>query len=390
MSISELNSQESLIFLFCRIDFGGHESMSINIIEQILIDTSISVTVICPDSDCKVAHAVNKLIQRYSNILLVYHDQNLPAFQGLFLPFLVNKILKISVVLKQRPEQLVIVIAGGLEQSVGGGVASKWAKKTAILYTPFGRTVTQSGGRFAFVRDVLAGLLWRRRFDAYITITSDEAKALERNGVDKNRIKIFRNFLDRKKWGNAKVKDFNIGVTQVPKIAIVGRISFRQKRQDELVKCLAGSLNQSENKYRFDFLGDGPDLVELQELVVLYKSVDSFCLKGWVDVTPELLGQYEIVLVVSNLEADPLIVAEALLSGTRVLVNKESNAESRFIDKLVYKQKSLSLLLTKIEEVIEADPSEYQVVQKLYKSIYLRTGCGQEFIDIVEGIVGNE
>jgi glycosyltransferase involved in cell wall biosynthesis len=98
---------------------------------------------------------------------------------------------------------------------------------------------------------------------------------------------------------------------------MIGRIEFRQKQQHLLVQALASNPSLATSCHLV-FAGDGPDHAALLELVGRHGISATFL--PWCD--PALLYQALDALVIpSRYEGLPLVMLEALASGTAVLAS---------------------------------------------------------------------
>lgn len=111
----------------------------------------------------------------------------------------------------------------------------------------------------------------------------------------------------------------------------IGRIDFRQKGQDRLLRVVR---DQVFPKYgsasRLTFIGDGPDLAALVSLAGEDSRV-SFT--GWQD-PPLTLRKGGIIVMPSAFEGLPLVGMEALLSGFPVVATPESGLRDFLPDAL--------------------------------------------------------
>lgn len=143
----------------------------------------------------------------------------------------------------------------------------------------------------------------------YIVPTSSAARQLGRRGV-RAPIHVVPNLVD--------LRQRRVSASASPVLVrCIGRIEFRQKQQDKLVRLLAQAPARFSD-FRFEFVGDGPDLEELKH------EVRARNLSGLVTVTQQLpraavLAGVGIVLMPSRFEGLPLVMLEALSSAIPVI-----------------------------------------------------------------------
>jgi glycosyltransferase involved in cell wall biosynthesis len=174
------------------------------------------------------------------------------------------------------------------------------------------------GARLGKLRDVFSSRLFTLP-DSFVTITDEMARLLRLRGATAP-IHIVYNGVDTNRF-QAGDPDLACSKLDLPidkvRIGVIGRIEFRQKQQHLLVEAIAANSDLSESCHLV-FAGDGPDVGALQELIARH-SISATVLP-WSD--PALLYQALDALVIpSRYEGLPLVMLEALSSGTTVLAS---------------------------------------------------------------------
>jgi len=110
------------------------------------------------------------------------------------------------------------------------------------------------------------------------------------------------------------------GVARAPqrgKVVMVGRLA-RQKRPDVALRAFARA-RKDVPEARLDVVGDGPLRGEAERLAEELGLGDAVRFLGTRDDVPELLAAAECLLLASDYEGSPLVVAEAMAAGVAVV-----------------------------------------------------------------------
>ena len=151
---------------------------------------------------------------------------------------------------------------------------------------------------------------------AFITISEEMKRLLIERGAEAP-VKIVYNGIDTARFnsgncGHARA-ELNLPQDKVL-VGIVGRVEFRQKQQHLLVKAVSSDPELLE-KCHLVFAGDGPDAGHLKK--VLDEEVISYSIFPWCDTAP-LYKALNAIVIPSRYEGLPLVMLEALSSGTTV------------------------------------------------------------------------
>ncbi len=131
-------------------------------------------------------------------------------------------------------------------------------------------------------------------------------------------VKIVYNGIDTDRFrpgdASAACRQLGLPATKVL-IGMVGRIEFRQKQQHLLVEAVAADPRLASSCHLV-FAGEGPDSAALVE--ILRKSSVSGTVLPWSDPA-DLYRAMDVMVIPSRYEGLPLVMLEALSSGTPVL-----------------------------------------------------------------------
>jgi glycosyltransferase involved in cell wall biosynthesis len=101
-------------------------------------------------------------------------------------------------------------------------------------------------------------------------------------------------------------------------VILVGRIQFRQKRQDFVIEHLGRIFGGADHAVLV-IVGDGPDMPALRERVEASPLAGRIVLTGWRDDVARVLQAADVLLLPSRFEGMPLVMLEALAMGVPVV-----------------------------------------------------------------------
>ena len=217
---------------------------------------------------------------------------------------------------------LCVISQGYIESGVHGLITAKKLGIPTLSYIPFGYSNKEMRTRFALIRDLFTGLLFRMP-DAFITINRAQCTLLERFVRPNSPIFIIPNPVTFSEPDPTPRSDWN--PPGKLRIGVVGRVLFQQKNQDICIK-VAQQLKKRNFHFHFHIIGDGPDLNRLQQLVSKHSLSQDFTLHGWIDnaVLPVFLKEHvDMLFIPSHYEGVPLILLEAFHLGLPFLVSDQ-------------------------------------------------------------------
>lgn len=167
------------------------------------------------------------------------------------------------------------------------------------------------------------------------------------------------------------------GQNETFKMVQVSRILFEQKGQDILVKAIKKILSQGKTNIHLDFIGTGPDMNSLEQMIKSYHLESSVSLLGNKprEYIYEHLCDYDLFVQPSRFEGFGLTVAEAMGAKIPVLVS-DNEGPLAIIENgkygFTFKNKSVDDCAEQLINVMEHYPkneymeSAYKHVVKLY------------------------
>ena len=125
---------------------------------------------------------------------------------------------------------------------------------------------------------------------------------------------------------NRQCKNFNSPI----KIGIIGRVT-EQKGYEYFVKT-AKIVTELRENIHFSMVGDGPDLVKIQNMIKESELTDKVKLLGYRSDIPDLLSEWDIYVQSSLWEGLCLTVVEAIASGLPVVATNVGGIPESVID----------------------------------------------------------
>lgn len=101
-------------------------------------------------------------------------------------------------------------------------------------------------------------------------------------------------------------------------VGTIGRVEFRQKGQDFLIRAVARHREELSG-YRFAIAGDGPDLPAAERMIRAFGVGDLVRCLPWQDEPSDLYAALDVLLIPSRYEGMPLVMLEAMARRLPVL-----------------------------------------------------------------------
>lgn len=296
--------------------FGGHEVMSLLGLEAVLGASSAPVHFIASAANEKLCDQVTAIAAKHPQLTLErvsWHSSKLEALRNRLQP---SRITLLSDRFRQLSPSLVIAIQGNIEHSSLGLHAARRAGIRCSSYIPVPHSNAEMGARLGALRDFFCAHLFKLP-DTFITITDEMARLLRQQAATAP-IDIVYNGVDTQRFqpGDAKSACEELGLPfEKIRIGVIGRIEFRQKQQHLLVQAVATEPSLAASCHLV-FAGDGPDISALQDLIHQHQL--SATVLPWCDPA-RLYQALDALVIPSRYEGLPLVMLEALASGTTVL-----------------------------------------------------------------------
>ncbi len=296
--------------------FGGHEVMALLGLEAVLADFAGPVHFIASAANEKLCEKVTAIAAIHPQLALEkvgYQSSKLEALRNRLKP---SRSRMLADRFRQLSPSLIVAIQGNIEHSSLALHAARRAGIPSTSYIPVPHSNAEMGARLGALRDLFCAHLFKLP-DSFITITDEMARLLKLQGATAP-IAIVYNGVDTSRFqpGDAQAACGQLGMPfDKVRIGVIGRIEFRQKQQHLLVQAVAADPALAKSCHLV-FAGDGPNIEALRALIRQHQL--SGTVLSWTD--PATLYQALDALVIpSRYEGLPLVMLEALASGTAVL-----------------------------------------------------------------------
>ncbi|MGB0578114.1 MAG: glycosyltransferase family 4 protein, partial [Limisphaerales bacterium] len=292
--------------------FGGHEQMSCCGIEALARAPHLHLVCYYHRHNHKLRKRLERIAIEHPNVRLIPLRHQSKKFQGLRSRFSGGRVRRLANQFRSDCIRAVLVLQGDIELSSLGVLAANNLGIPAISYIPVPHTLATMQAKLGSLRDPFNKWLFKRP-DSFITISEGMAEMLRARGADQS-ITVVHNGFDASK---TELRDpiearRRLGLPEVHKlVAMVGRIEFKQKRQDFLIDCVARNFSRMENVHLV-FVGSGPDSTTLKDKVNGYGLGDSATFIEWTDGLSDVYSAIDLLCLPSRFEGVPLVMLEAM------------------------------------------------------------------------------
>lgn len=242
--------------------------------------------------------------------------------QNLTTLFAYRSISQLGLLMRQLAADIVVIAQGRIELSTTGLLAAKRSGLRTISYIPMAHSLTHiSGARWSRIRDRLNRYFYHLP-DHFISVSHSMARVLRQQGV-RSRISVVYNGVD---WTHYRRMDRQQSRETYEledrdyAIAIVGRIQFKQKGHDFLIKAISHFSDEFEG-CKLLIVGDGPDAASLKETVLSLNLNHIVRFLPWSSSLSELYSAIDMLVIPSNFEGVPVVMLEGMYFGLPVIAS---------------------------------------------------------------------
>lgn len=288
--------------------FGGNEKGAVGAHRAALRQNSeIQFTWIINPCNQRLSAALDELGEKYVGL-----DPS-PEFKLLRNPVTVlRKSLRVARVLRTLRADLVLIMQGWILDSYDGVFAARLAGVPYCSYIPMTHSPVEVAVHRLPQLRAAAHWLFYQPISRYITHDDQQAERLGRWNP-RAKVAVIRPYVlgpvaPVNHTAEAKRR---LGMPgNLPVLGVVGRVEFRQKAQDWLVKAL-GSDSFLQDKV-VAFVGDGPDHARLTELASASRWAKHIFLLGWHNDMKAFHDALDVLVIPSRMEATPWVMIDAL------------------------------------------------------------------------------
>lgn len=296
--------------------FGGHEVMSLLGLEAILTADPGPVRFLASSANAKLCEKLTAIAVHHPHLTLEtvgWHSSKFEALRNQLIP---SRIRTLAARFRVLGPSLVIAIQGNIEHSSLALHAARLGGIPCTSYIPVPHSNAEMGARLGRFRDGFSSRLFKLP-DSFVTISDEMAKLLKHRGATAP-IHIVYNGVDTHRFQpgdpESACRQLQLPLDKT-RIGVIGRIEFRQKQQHLLVQAVAADPHLAQSCHLV-FAGDGPDHAALLEQIIRHRI--SASILSWCDPVP-LYHALHALIIPSRYEGLPLVMLEALASGTAVL-----------------------------------------------------------------------
>lgn len=331
----------NIIFYNDSLVYGGHEATTVNFIKYLVKKNNFNIYVYYNKQNIRFYNQVS-LIKGIQIIELPYQLSRFLKIFDLINPF---KLYYLYKKFKLQTPDVVIGVQGTIEFSILGNWIAKFMRIKNISYIPMTDNFTsQNNTILNKLKDIFYGIYYKIP-DNFFTISKSEIINLKSRGINEKNIGF--GYCGVNEDELSKINLFKNKTSKI-KIAIIGRIEFKQKNQDYLIKFLNEYKSSFNNNFEFLVIGDGPDRQELQLLINDSKLNSYLTILPWESDIQKLYSMFDVLLITSNFEGIPLVVYESIYFK-KTIITPNINGINEIVDNSsFYNKKDMGALNHKI------------------------------------------
>jgi glycosyltransferase involved in cell wall biosynthesis len=317
-----MSANRRVLFYSDASEYGGHEAMTAEAVGHLCRRNELEVSFAYYKGNDRLSGRLESIKNATGNLRLIpipFRSRSLQAVRTLFSR---GQIRRIEALMKNNDPELVIISQGRIEAGSAGLMAAKRVGIRTISYIPMAHSVSVSGKPIAVtLRDALNRYFYRLP-DKYITISQGARDMLLARGA-KADITVVPNGVERINIQKSDRTGFREahGIRESEyAVAVIGRIEFRQKRQDFALQAVAHCRQQLKD-WKFLFIGDGPDEENLRKMIADFGLEELALVLPWSPARAHFYAGIDMLLIPSRFEGVPLVMLEAMSCGLRIVAS---------------------------------------------------------------------
>lgn len=245
-----------------------------------------------------------------------------------------------------------VIAQGTITSSLPGLLAAWCVRTTAVSYLPLIDERASTGpGIIGLIKWLVKRVIYRLPQE-YITLNEHLRRRLQEL-APRARIAILENYVDNRFSQVALTRSAARTALALPEagkfiVAHIGRINFKQKRQDFLLACIERHAQAFRDTIVL-IVGEGSDAARLQRIVqeseILSSSVR--IVGAQADVLPFIIAS-DVVVLPSAYEGVPLVMIEAVLAGRPIVASDVSGLDSYLPAPLLFRMDDEDAFVEKV------------------------------------------
>jgi glycosyltransferase involved in cell wall biosynthesis len=297
--------------------FGGHELMTLRLVERLAGEARYDITFIASRSNTELCSRLAAVVPRIKVMPTPYTSSR---GQWLRTYLSVVPLLHLRRWVKSVSPALLIVVQGGIALSSLGLLAGRLAGVRTVSYLPMAHDESMFAPTplRAWLRQWLV-LPFYRLPECVVTISARMAACAQRRRP--GAVRVVENGVSLPGI-DASVRDAEraaLGLKDADRLLLmVGRIEFWQKRHDLAVQALAQARSRGARLHLL-VVGSGPDEAALRDQVQALGLSHVVHWRAWQSDVRPFYAACDALLLPSRYEGVPLVMLEAMCAGRRIL-----------------------------------------------------------------------
>lgn len=301
--------------------FGGHEQMSCCGIEALAAETDLSLVCYYYEGNQRLAERLQDIASRHENVRLRTLNFCSRKFQGVRGRFAGKRVRSLADRFKLHRVNALLALQGDIELSSLGILAARRLTIPAVSYIPVPHTLKTMQAKLGGLRDPFNAWLFKKP-DSYITISEGMRSLLRARGA-RQPIEVVLNGFDPAKTEPRDSAEARARL-QLPAdkrlVGMVGRVEFKQKRQDLLLESFAENYARMEDVHLV-FVGSGPDRDRLEQRARDLGIRDATSFIAWTDGLSDVYAALDLLCLPSRFEGVPLVMLEAMSVNLHIVAS---------------------------------------------------------------------
>ena len=312
-----------ILFAWDAAAFGGHDVTALVALERLAGIPGLAVGALHTGRNDRLADALDRLARKTGRIEIVRAEAQACVSESIdgLLRGPRTRSLEEAIV-RWRPDW-VVDVQGFVTLGLCVLGACRAARIPAVSYLPMTHRIwTLRPSPVSWLQDAV-NRFWYSVPRAFI-VTSDrmKQKLVREHGVPAERVAVAEYGPDLADLSpaNRNAAREKFGFSAEPVVGTIGRVEFRQKGQDFLIRAVARHREELSG-YRFAIAGDGPDLPAAKNLIARFGVESMIQCLPWQEDPADLYSALDVLLIPSRYEGMPLVMLEAMARRLPVLAS---------------------------------------------------------------------